>query len=75
MIAGDATAAGTMLSWSELYDLSSDDSKEASNQETALNCFRWGLSCGVASCMTNQNSVFDLDDAKYIYQHIVTRQV
>ena len=41
-----------------------------SEVEQLLQAFRWGLSCGGASCMETGNSVFSMSDAMHIYHNI-----
>ena len=36
---------------------------------TMSEAFRWGLSCGAASCMTGENSVFNRDEALELYKN------
>jgi sugar/nucleoside kinase (ribokinase family) len=65
--AGDAVASGTILKWT--------DSLASSTEECPVDAFRWGLSVGSASCMTSENSMFSLEDAKALYNGIkVERQ-
>ena len=83
--AGDATSSGFLMSWSGQVNgiattqptFSSSSSSPTilngeveSEVEQLLQAFRWGLSCGGASCMETGNSVFSMTDAMHIYHNI-----
>lgn len=65
--AGDAVASGTILKWTESLTSSTGECP-------AVDAFRWGLAVGSASCMTSENSVFSLEDAKALYDDIVVER-
>lgn len=72
--AGDAVAGGTILHWNGDVPTTSLGSIAAfrgtvncnENDESLINAFAWGISCGAASCMTSTNSVFELADVQSI---------
>ena len=82
--AGDATAAGTVAAWqylkhgkemhSELKDPIKDhlDCFQVDQQwdYEAVVAFGFGLACGSASCLKEQNSVVDMEDAIAIMNDI-----
>ena len=65
--AGDSVAAGTLLKWT-------DSLTSSTGECPAVDAFRWGLAVGSASCMTSENSVFSLEDAKALYDDIVVER-
>jgi fructose-1-phosphate kinase PfkB-like protein len=70
--AGDATSSGLLLCWSNQVNISgkSNDSNNG-NTYNVLDSFRWGLSCGSASCMSDANSIFEKTDAESIFHSII----
>mmetsp|Transcript_19574 Transcript_19574/g.54756 ORF Transcript_19574/g.54756 Transcript_19574/m.54756 type:complete len:390 (+) Transcript_19574:47-1216(+) len=72
--AGDATAAGTLHAWSRAATgqrAAGDDDADA----RAVDAFRFGLSVGAASCLTGENSVFDIADVRDIYSSMLVSEV
>jgi hypothetical protein len=64
--AGDAVASGTMLHWCNAvprFALGGSVVTSNLGWNSAVEAFCWGLSCGAASCLTETNSVFDLNIA------------
>jgi fructose-1-phosphate kinase PfkB-like protein len=60
------------MSWCGAYERAAAAiSGPAADKELGVvSAFRWGLSCGAASCMNKSNSVFDLADAQWIFDRI-----
>ncbi|KAI2509459.1 tagatose-6-phosphate kinase [Fragilaria crotonensis] len=83
--AGDSVTAGTLASWTSLASkkqLSQEihDALEGRMQTTAFiasertrrieAAFAFGLACGSASCLKEENSVFAVDDVLKLYQEM-----
>ena len=81
--AGDSVAAGTLASWTSLESSKQlsqaiHTALESRMQTTAFiasertrrieAAFAFGLACGSASCLKEENSVFDVDDVLNLYQ-------
>lgn len=70
--AGDATSSGLSL---YICDKIENSSIETDFDKKILKGFQWGLACGSASCLTDKNSVFELDDCKIIFDAIKFEQL
>lgn len=74
--AGDATSSGTLMHWSSALDGTKKDNVRAvTSDESVVDSFRWGISCGGASCLNAANSVFTVSDAVSIYSGIQVTEV
>lgn len=65
--AGDAVASGLSL---YICNKIEDNSTDPNFDSKITKAFSWGLACGSASCMTNKNSVFELNDCREIFKKI-----
>lgn len=76
--AGDAVAAGTLAAWKALLQGSKDpclhpdiqtalQGNDSPAVRVLLTAFSFGLACGSASCLIEQNSVLKIQDALSLY--------
>jgi len=73
--AGDAVAGATLHAWLSLEEggeTAADGGTKAPDEDTptAVKAFAFGLSCGAASCLTRDNSAFDLGVASTLHHQI-----
>lgn len=76
--AGDAVAAGTFAVWCNhplKDDLNSMLNLNQNSPCDALHAFRFGLACGSASCLQEENSVVDVNDVIKILSQIKIEEV
>lgn len=78
--AGDTVAAGTLAAWSYLVSsknatgLILDDQirvsldRKRDDEDSMLSSFKFGLACGSASCLKEENSEFAITDALNIFE-------
>lgn len=75
--AGDAVAAGTLYAWIALSSGCIDARSNfepifrQSKMDTFLKAFMFGLACGSASCLQEQNSMLDVYDVEEIFTKMV----
>eukprot|EP00527_Entomoneis_sp_CCMP2396_P004825 CAMPEP_0198137534 /NCGR_PEP_ID=MMETSP1443-20131203/998_1 /TAXON_ID=186043 /ORGANISM="Entomoneis sp., Strain CCMP2396" /LENGTH=389 /DNA_ID=CAMNT_0043798987 /DNA_START=120 /DNA_END=1289 /DNA_ORIENTATION=- len=80
--AGDSVAGGTLAAWKSMV-LANKADNDASNScvpdevrelldgpssTSMLRSFAFGLACGTASCLKEENSVLELSDVKQLYE-------
>jgi len=80
--AGDSVAAGTLAAWEYLctngcIERLDSDVQSALKQKLDSNCenyaavsFAFGIACGSASCIQEENSVLVIDDALTLFEHV-----
>lgn len=76
--AGDSVAAGTFAVWCNNPLKDELDDMLYANRDSfcgALNAFRFGLACGSASCLHEENSVVDINDVIQILSRIKVEEV
>jgi len=66
--AGDAVASGLSLYVCNKIEV--NNSIDENFEKKITKAFAWGLACGSASCMSNLNSVFELNDCRIIFDKI-----
>lgn len=76
--AGDAVAAGTFAVWCKTPlkdDLNNMVYIHQNPISDGLNAFRFGLACGSASCLQEENSVVDIHDVNKIFPRITMEEI